>query len=80
MLATWVIDQELAEKFAKFGVVDFAVVFKDETSVESCGFGRVEMSDVAGAKKAIKWLNFLTYEGRVMAVSPFNGKTLRIDS
>ena len=75
-LAIWVTDQELLEKFARFGVVDFAVVFKDETSGESCGFGLVEMSDVAGAKKAIEWLNFSTHEGRIMAVSLFNGQNV----
>jgi RNA recognition motif-containing protein len=75
-LVIWVTDQELSEKFARFGLVDFAVVFKDETSVESCGFGLVDMSDVAGAKKAIEWLNFSTHEGRIMTVSPFKGQNV----
>ena len=64
-------DQELHEKFARFGVVDFAMVVKDDFSGESRGFGLVEMGDSSSAQEAIKWLNYSSYEGQIMAVTLF---------
>jgi len=70
-LPSGVTDQDLLEKFARFGVVDFAAVVKDALSGESRGFGLVEMGDPASAQEAIKWLNFSSYEGQIMAVTLF---------
>ena len=64
-------DQDLLEKFARFGGVEFAAIVKDDLSGESCGFGLVEMNDSAGALEAIKWLNFSSYEGHIMSVAFF---------
>ena len=75
-LPAWVTDHDLAKKFARFGVVDSALVVMDDISGESQGFGLVEMSDSEGAQEAIKWLNFSSFEGQIMAVSLLDsGKT-----
>ena len=71
-LPLWVTDQHLSDKFARFGIVELAVVAKDDMSGASCGFGIVEMSDSASAQRAIKWLNFSSYEGQIMAVGLFD--------
>jgi cold-inducible RNA-binding protein len=73
-LPSWVTDQELSEKFARYGEVEFAAVVKDDLSGESCGFGLVQMGNSVSAQDAIKWLNFSSYEGQIMAVSLFNGQ------
>jgi RNA recognition motif-containing protein len=70
-LPSGVTDQQLSDKFALFGAVEFAAVVKDSISGESCGFGLVEMVDSASAEQAIKWLNLSSYEGQIMAVSLF---------
>jgi RNA recognition motif-containing protein len=70
-LPVCVTDQALSDKFARFGVVEFALVVKDDLSGESRGFGLVEMDNSASAQQAIKWLNFSSYEGQIMAVSLF---------
>ena len=70
-LPSSITDQDLADKFGKFGVVNFAAVVKDGLSGESRGFGFVEMADLPAAESAIKWLNFSSYEGQVMTVSVF---------
>ena len=74
-LPAWITDQELSEKFARFGTVEFAAVFKDAVSGNSRGFGLVEMSDTDGAQKAIQWLNFSSFEGQILAVSFFAGQS-----
>jgi cold-inducible RNA-binding protein len=75
-LPSGVTDQALSDKFGCFGAVEFAVVVKDDISGESRGFGLVEMDDSASAEQAIKWLNFSSYEGQLMAVSLFqSGKS-----
>jgi len=70
-LPSGVTDQDLLEKFERFGGVDFATVVKDDLSGKSCGFGLVEMSDPTGALEAIKWLNFSSYQGQIIAVTLF---------
>ena len=72
-LPPWVTDKDLSEKFSRFGIVAFAAVIKDAISGESRGFGYVEMADLASADSAIKWLNFSSYGGQIMAVSRFSG-------
>lgn len=71
-LPNWVTNQDLSDKFARYGTVDFALVVKDDISGESCGFGLVEMVDESSAQEAIKWLNFSSYEGQIMAVGLFD--------
>lgn len=71
-LPIWVTDQQLAEKFGRFGVVDFAAIIKDDVSGESRGFGLVEMSEATSALEAVKWLNFSSFEGQILAVSLFD--------
>jgi RNA recognition motif-containing protein len=75
-LSSWVTDQDLSDKFSRYGTVDFAVVICDAISGESRGFGLVEMADIASAEQAVKWLNFSSYEGQIMAVSLFNDRRL----
>lgn len=73
-LPAWVTDQDLKEKFDRFGQVAFALVVKDDVSGESRGFGLIEMDDSASAMEAIKWLNYSSYEGQIMAVSLFDSR------
>jgi len=72
-----VTSQQLSDKFARFGNVDFATIVKDDITGESRGYGLVEMTDAASAQEAIKWLNFSSYEGQIMAVSLFGGQSSR---
>jgi cold-inducible RNA-binding protein len=75
-LPAGVTDQQLSNKFARFGVVEFALVVKDDISGESRYFGLVEMDDSTSAEQAAKWLNFSSCEGQLMAVSLFqSGKS-----
>jgi len=72
-LSSHVTDKDLSDRFSRFGVVTFAAVMKDELSGDSRGFGLVEMADSACAEQAIKWLNFSSFEGQIIAVSDFGG-------
>jgi RNA recognition motif-containing protein len=76
-LSPWVTDHALSDKFARFGEVESAAIFKDDISGESCGFGLVEMANSASAQQAIKWLNFSSYEGQIIAVSLFHRAELK---
>ena len=75
-LSSSVTDKDLFEKFSRYGSVLFAVVVCDGFSGESRGFGSVEMADSASAEQAVKWLNFSSYEGQIIAVSLFNDRRL----
>ena len=75
-LSSWVTDKDLATKFSRYGAVVSAAVIRDGMSGESRGFGLVEMADSAGAAQAVRWLNFSSYEGQIMAVSLFNDPRL----
>lgn len=68
-LAYSVTDQELEALFAELGKVVSAVVIKDRDSGQSKGFGFVEMSDDAEAKKAIAELNGKEVSGRSIIVN-----------
>jgi RNA recognition motif-containing protein len=68
-LSPHVTDKDLFDSFGRFGVVLRAAVMTDELSGGSRGFGLVEMADSASADQAIKWLNFTSFEGQVIAVS-----------
>ena len=70
-LADSVTDQSLKEAFARYGAVAFAAVLKDAGSGANHRVGLIEMSDEAGAVSAIRWLNFSTFEGQIIAVRHF---------
>ena len=50
-------EDDLREVFAEYGVVTSVKIIKDRESGNSKGFGFVEMSNDAEARKAIKELN-----------------------
>lgn len=61
-------DEDLREFFAPYGEVTSAKIINDRESGNSRGFGFVEMSDDAAAKKAIQELDGATVEGRAIKV------------
>ncbi|HXL56296.1 MAG TPA: hypothetical protein VN958_08575 [Chitinophagaceae bacterium] len=61
-------DEDLKEFFAPYGEVTSAKVINDKATGQSRGFGFVEMSDDAAAKKAIAELDQATVEGRAIKV------------
>jgi RNA recognition motif-containing protein len=61
-------DEDLREFFAPYGEVTSAKIINDRESGTSRGFGFVEMTDEAAAKKAIAELDGGTVEGRVIKV------------
>ncbi len=62
-------DEELKNLFTAFGTVSSAKVIMDKFTNKSKGFGFVEMSDNAAAKKAIAELNGTMADGRAISVS-----------
>lgn len=64
-----VTDEKLAELFAEAGSVASAVVITDRQSGRSKGFGFVEMSSEAEAKKAIKLFDGKDMDGRSIVVN-----------
>jgi RNA recognition motif-containing protein len=61
-------DEDLKEFFTPYGEVTSAKVINDRETGRSRGFGFVEMSDDAAAKKAIAELNEATVDGRSIKV------------
>ena len=61
-------DEDLKEFFTPYGEVTSAKVINDRETGRSRGFGFVEMSDDAAAKKAIAELNDATVDGRTVKV------------
>ena len=61
-------DEDLRKFFAPYGEVTSAKVINDKVTGQSRGFGFVEMSDDAAAKKAIAELDQATVEGRAIKV------------
>jgi RNA recognition motif-containing protein len=61
-------DEDLREFFTPFGEVTSAKIIMDRETNRSRGFGFVEMSDDAAAKKAIVELDQATVEGRTVKV------------
>ena len=61
-------DEDLREFFAPYGEVTSAKIINDRETGKSRGFGFVEMSDDAAAKKAIAELDGATVEGRAIKV------------
>ncbi len=62
-------DQDLQEFFTPYGEVTSAKVITDRETGRSRGFGFVEMSDDAAAKKAIAELNEASIDGRTIKVT-----------
>jgi RNA recognition motif-containing protein len=62
-------DEDLREFFAPYGEVTSAKIINDRETGRSRGFGFVEMSDDAAAKKAIAELNGGDVEGRTINVT-----------
>ena len=60
---------ELQEAFSRFGAVDDARVIEDRNTGRSRGFGFVEMTDAAEAKKAIAELNGTDLQGRTITAN-----------
>lgn len=76
-------DEDLKEFFTPFGEVSSAKIINDRETGRSRGFGFVEMSDDAAAKKAIAELNDATVEGRtikVMEAKPKEDRPARSNS
>jgi RNA recognition motif-containing protein len=73
-------DEDLREFFTEYGEVSSAKVIMDKMTNQSRGFGFVEMSDDAAAKKAIAELDGATIEGRnikVMEAKPKEDRPAR---
>jgi RNA recognition motif-containing protein len=62
-------DEDLKDFFTPYGEVTSAKVITDRETGRSRGFGFVEMSDDAAAKKAIAELDGATVENRNISVS-----------
>ncbi|TRX65831.1 RNA-binding protein [Carboxylicivirga sp. M1479] len=61
-------DEDLQDLFEEYGEVTSAKVIKDRETRKSRGFGFVEMSDDAAAKKAIKELDRAEYDGKIINI------------
>jgi len=72
-------DADLKELFEKCGEVESARVITDRETGRSRGFGFVEMPNEAEALKAIKELNEVEFDGKVIAVNVAKPKTERTD-
>ncbi len=70
-------DQDLKDLFQPFGEVASAHIQTDVFTGVSRGFGYVEMTEEAGALKAIDELNQSTVRGLTVSVSPFVPKPSR---
>src|ERR1700743_3023373 len=62
-------EQDLEAAFAAYGQVERAQLVKDRDTGKSRGFGFVEMSDDAGADRAIEALNGSQLDGRSLTVN-----------
>jgi len=78
-LSYGVSDADLKELFQEYGEVSSASVITDRETGRSRGFGFVEMPNDAEALKAIKELNGVEYDGKVITVNPAKPKTERKD-
>jgi len=72
-------DDDLKELFQEYGEVSSAHVITDRETGKSRGFGFVEMPNDAEALKAIKELNGVEYDGKVITVNTAKPKTERRD-
>jgi len=70
-------DKDLSGFFSEYGEVSSAKVIMDKVTSRSRGFGFVEMSDEAAAKKAIAGLDGTTQDGRTIKVTEARQKDER---
>jgi len=68
-------DENLNELFQEYGEISSARVITDRMTGESRGFGFVEMPNESEALKAIKELNEIEYDGKVISVAVAKPKT-----
>jgi RNA recognition motif-containing protein len=68
-------DSDLQGFFEEYGEVSSAKIITDKMTGRSKGFGFVEMSDEAAAKKAIEELNGAELEGRTIVVNEAQERT-----
>ena len=62
-------DDELKDMFSSYGDVADSVVIRDRETGRSRGFGFVDLSDGAGAAKAIEAMHGTELEGRDLVVN-----------
>ena len=62
-------DDELKDMFSSYGDVADSVVIRDRETGRSRGFGFVDLSDDAGAAKAIEAMHGTELEGRDLVVN-----------
>ncbi len=62
-------EQDLADKFAACGTVEYVKLITDRDTGRIKGFGFIEMASDAEAQAAIDSLNGTDYEGRPMTVN-----------
>jgi len=62
-------DADLAELFQEYGEVSSAKVISDKFTGKSRGFGFVEMPNDADGLKAVKELNGVEFDGKVIVVN-----------
>jgi RNA recognition motif-containing protein len=72
-------DADLKELFQEFGEVSSASVITDRLTGKSRGFGFVEMPNESEGLKAIKELNEVEYDGKVIVVNVAKPKTEKRD-
>ena len=72
-------DSDLKELFQEYGEVESSKVITDRLSGKSRGFGFVEMPNESEALKAIKELNEVEYDGKVISVNVAKPKTEKRD-
>ena len=61
-------EETLRAKFAKFGTVDSVKLSRNSLTGASDRCGFVEMHTHDEAEKALAWLNFANFDGRIMSV------------
>jgi RNA-binding proteins (RRM domain) len=62
-------NEDLNKEFSRYGEVSSVNIIMDKVTNRSRGFGFVEMNDTPSAEKAIKELNGISLDGRVIKVN-----------
>jgi RNA recognition motif-containing protein len=62
-------EETLTGKFARFGIVVSVTLDRDPDTGVSRRSGSVEMKLAADAQKAVNWLNFADFDGRLISVT-----------